>query len=421
MGQQIGANGQAGVAFEVLPPPSNFVGVAQAGGALTAGTYKYYITTLNANGESNVSLEVTVTTSAGNLTAHLTWTAVVGATGYKIYRTAAGGATGTELLLTTLGLVTSFDDVAVGSPAGAFPTFNTATVAGTYTAPTKFFPFMNETLDFQQATKWRRPIRKSADIIGAVAGDAHVEGDIEMEALEDVVPYFLYASRTSVAKTGSSPNFTYTITGTSVALPVRTLSITVERNTGVVFGYVGCVVSSFKFHMDEGTLMFTVSIVGRDEASQSTPTPTFSTTVPFGAGQYSVEIPTATAVFDVDTFEWTCNDNGIPQYRMKNTGRGAQFINLGERQVSLTCERDFDTRADYEAFKALTSQSITITASKGVNNSISLLMPVATKDTYSVALAGQGDLVRASIAYQLPIDGTGKSYQIVIKTQEDLT
>jgi tail tube protein len=421
MAQNIGAGGQCGIAFEVLPPPTNFVGVATAGGALTAGTYKYYITTLNANGESNVSLEVTVTTSAGNLTAHLTWTAVVGATGYKVYRTAAGGATGTELLLTTLGLVTSFDDVAVGAPAGAFPTFNTASVSGTYTAPNKYFPFLNESLKFQQATKWRRPIRKSADIIGAVPGDVHIEGDIEMEALEDVIPYFLYASRTIIVKSGTSPNFTYTVTPTAAALPTRTLSITIERNTGVVFGYVGCIVSSFKFGIDEGTLTFSVSIVGRDEASQATPTPTFTTTVPFGAGQYSVEIPTATPVFDVDTFEWTCDDNGTPQYRMKSTGRGAQFVNFGERQITVTCERDFDTRADYDAFKALTSQSITFAASKGANNSVTLLTPVSIKDTYEVGLSGEGDLVRASIQYQNPIDGTGKSFQITIKTQEDLT
>jgi hypothetical protein len=267
---------------------------------------------------------------------------------------------------------------------------------------------------------WRRPIRKSADIIGAVAGDAHIEGDIEMEALEDVVIYFLYASRTSIAKSGST-NYQYIVTPTPAALPQRTLSITVERNTGVVFGYVGCVVSQYKFTISDGLLMFSASIVGRDEASQSTPVPTFTTTVPFGAGQYSVEIPTATQVFDADTFEWTCNDNAEPQYRLKNTGRGAQFIKYGERNMGLTCERDFDTRADYDAFKALTSQTITITASKGANNSISLLNAVGIKDTYEVGLSGQGDLVRANIAYQFPIDGSGNSYQITLKTQENVS
>lgn len=416
----IGAGGQMGIAHEVLSPPTNFAGAPQAGGALTAGTYKYYITTLNAFGESNVSSEVTVTTAAGNLTAHLTWTAVVGATGYKIYRTAAGGATGTELLLTTLGLVVVYDDVAVGAPAGAFPTFNTALNSGVYVAPTKFFPIMSESLKMIEAHHQRRPIRKSADLIGVVAGNEHTEGDIELEALEDVVIHFLYASRSAIVKSGGPTNWSYAITGTPNAVPTRTLSITVERN-GVIFGYTGCVVGSYKFTINEGTLMFSVSVVGRDEATQAVPVPSFSATVPFGAGQYNVQIPTATQVFDVDTFEWSCEDNAEPQFRMKDTGRGAQFVKFGERAMTLTAERDFITKVDYDAFKSITPQTVTITASKGVNNLITLLTPVSYKDTYEIGLSGQGDLIRASIAYICSIDGSGNSFNITLKTQESVT
>ena len=414
----IGAGGQVGIAFEVLASPV-VAGNPTAGGALTAGTYKYYVTAINANGESNVSNEVTVTTAAGNLTAALTWGAVTGATGYKVYRTAAAGATGTELLIATVGLVLLYNDVAVGAPAGAFPTINTATVPGTYTAPTKFFPIMSESLQHQQATNFRRPIRKTADIVGAVAGDVHTEGDIEMEALEDVVIWFLYATRSAIIKTGTT-NYSYACTPTPAAIPTRTLSITVERN-GVIFGYTGCVVGSFKFSVDNGTLMFSVSVVGQDEATQSLPTPSFSTTVPFGAGQYNIQVPTATQVFDMDTFEWTCEDNATPQFRMKDTGRGAQFINFGERNLSLSCERDFLNKTDYDLYKALTSQSITLVASKGANNSITLLNAVAFKDSYELNLSGQGDLIRATINYQLAIDGSGNSYNITVKTQENIT
>jgi len=63
---------------------------------------------------------------------------------------------------------------------------------------------------------------------------------------------------------------------------------------------------------------------------------------------------------------------------------------------------------------------MTITASKGANNSISMLIPVSTKDTYEVQNSGQGDLVRAAIKYVGVIDGSGKAYQIVIKTQENV-
>lgn len=415
----IGAGGQLGIAFEVIGVPV-LAGSAVSGGALTAGVYKYYLTAINAVGETSISNEITVTTSAGNLTAALTWAAITNATGYKVYRTAAAGITGSELLVTTLGLVTSYNDVAVGAPAGALPTANTAYQAGTYTAPTKFMPMVSEGMKFMQATQYRRVIRKTPDVIGAVPGDAHIEGPISAELLEDVFVYFLYASRYTVIKSGSNPNFVYTFTPSPVAIPPRTLSITVERVGGVVFGYTGCVVKSYKIGISNGMVTFAVDILGRDEASQALPTPTWPTSVPYGVGTHDVEIPTGTQVFDTDTYEFSVDFNGVPQYRLKNTGRGADFIKFGESNTTLTLSRDFVDRVDYDNFKALTSQSITLAGARGVNNSFNITSPVMLKNTYDVNLGGQGDLTRAAIQYQGMIDGSGNSHTIVLKTQENI-
>jgi len=294
------------------------------------------------------------------------------------------------------------------------------TVAGTYVAPTKFFPINSETLKYQQDTKWRRPIRQIVDVLGGVAGNVHVEGDITMEALHDVIPYFHHCSRATVVKTGAGPYvYTYTPTAGAVA-PNKTMSITVVRN-GIVFGYVGVVVSSFKYTIEDGLMMVTFSMVGSDEAVQSSPTPTYTAVGPFGAGSYNVQIPTASQVFDTDTFEFSVDDSAEPQYRLKNTNRGAQFIKFGERSVDLSLERDFFTRTDYDAFKALTSQSITITATQGTNI-WSLTLPVAIKDTYELGLSGQGDLIRAALKYVNVYDtATSKAYNLVITTSESIT
>jgi len=415
----IGAAGIAGLGIEQLTPPVQAaLATAASGGTITAGTYKYMLTAINAVGETNPSNEQTIVTTGSTSTVTVTWATVTGATGYKLYKTAAGGATGTELLYKTVGAVTTDIDTTPGSPAGALPTANTAATPGVYAVPTKFFPFMSESLASVQETIFRRPIRQNADVIGAVPGNFHVEGDIDIEALEDVIVYFIYSSRTLFAKTGTSPNFTYTITPTSAGIPNKTLSLTMVRN-GIVFGFTGMVTSSFVFSIEEGLLKLSISLLGRDEAVASLPTATWPTTTPFGAGQYSVEIPTATPVTDTDSFEFSVEDNAEAQFRLKTPGRGAQFIKYGERTSTLSLERDFDSRADFDAFKAITAQSITLTATKGANNSISMLAPVAIKDTYEIANSGQGDLVRASISYQNVIDGTGKSWQIVVKTQED--
>lgn len=419
MSPGIGAAGILGVALEQLPAPvQSALATAASGGTILAGTYRYVVTAINAAGETTASNEQSITTTGSTSTVTVTWAAVTGATGYKLYKTADGGAAGTELLYKTVGLVTSDIDTSPGTPSGAFPTVNTAADPGVYYAPVKFVPFMSESLTSVQSTIWRRPIRQSADIIGAVPGNFNVEGDISIEGMEDCILYFLFASRYSVVKTGTT-DYTYTFTPTADAIPARTMSITVVRNN-IVFGFTGVVVGSQTFTVEDGILMYNISLIGRDEAVQTTPTPTWPTTVPFGAGQYSIEIPTSTPVLDTDTFEFSIDDSAEAQFRLKSTSRGAQFIKYGERAVTISLERDFESRTDFDAFKALTSQDISIIASKGANNSITLNSPVTIKDTYEVQNSGQGDLVRASIAYNSVINGSGVSHTIVVKSQESV-
>jgi hypothetical protein len=310
-----------------------------------------------------------------------------------------------------------------GTGAQGFLGVALETVAGTYTAPTDFVPIDSESLQYIQETVWRRPIRQSADIVGSVPGNARVEGDLSMEAIESTVALFLHAARTTVVKSGTaSPGFTYTFTGSANAVPSKTMSITVVRN-GIVFGYTGCVVGSFAFTVEDAQLKFNPTILGRDEATQTLPTPTWATgiaTQPYGAGNYSLEVPTGTPITDSDGFEFSVDDSPETQYRLKSTAAAA-FVAFGERTVSASLQRDFENRTDYDAFKALTSSSITLTGTKGVDNSISLVMPASLKDSYEVGLSGQGDLTRASISYMGVLDATGKAYSIVVKTQKDIT
>lgn len=312
--------------------------------------------------------------------------------------------------------------MAVGTGAQGFLGVALETVSGTYEEPTDFIPIESESLGWVQDTVWRRPVRASADIIGAVPGNGRVEGDLGMEAFEDVVAMFLYAGRTTITKTGTTPNFSYEFVGSAVALPNKTLSITVVRN-GVPFGFSGCTMGSFSFTVEDGLLKFNPTIIGRDEASETLPVPTWTTGLqsqPYGAGMYKLEIPTATQIFDADGFDFGVDDSAEAQYRLKDTTRGAQFVSFGERSVTLSLDRDFQSRTEFDAFKALTAQGVTLTATKGTNNSITMNIPAAIKDTYELGLGGQGDLTRASIAYNGVLDALGNAYKITVKTQKDL-
>jgi hypothetical protein len=310
---------------------------------------------------------------------------------------------------------------AFGVGGGGFVGIAFEVTPNVYVAPAKFFPILTESLNRPQATTYRRTLRQNVDAFGAVPGDAHVEGDIEMEALTDAAVYFHRISRATMVKTGAAAPWTYTCTPNAAACPSKTASITIVKN-GSVFAYVGCVVHAFSYTTEDGLLKATYSILGSDEATQSLPTPTFAGQErPFGAGEYSVQIPTAAQVFDVDTFEFAVNDNGEPQYRLKST-RGAQFIKYGEREVTLKVERDFANKTDYDAYKALTSQSITFQATSGIlNEQLTILMDAAIKDSYEVNLSGQGDLVRASINYMCTWDAANqRSYLLTLKADEDI-
>jgi hypothetical protein len=313
--------------------------------------------------------------------------------------------------------------MAVGIHAQGFMGIAHESTQGTYIAPTKFFPIRSETLTYQQDTQWRRVIRGLADNLGAIKGNSHVEGNIVMELMEDALPYFLYASHCSVVKTGTGP-WTYTTTPTHTATGTTKagMSITIVR-AGVTFAYVGCVVSGIEFGVDNGTPIATISIIGMDEATQSLPTyAALATSIPFGADQWNVQIPTASQVFDVSDFSCNVNDNASPQYRLNNNTK-AQFVTFGRREVTLKTTRDFNGRTEYDAFKALTAQSVTVAWSKGASASVTISLPNAIRETYDLdGLSDQGTLHMATVQWQGAYDGTtSKSVQLVVVCNENIT
>jgi len=276
--------------------------------------------------------------------------------------------------------------------------------AGTWLTPAKFIPIRSESLAFAQDTIFTRPIRGVADIVHAVPGNATVEGDIEFEVTHDNLPWFLGAMRGDVVVTGTAPPYIYTFTPNAIgqkSATLTTLSITIVRN-GIVFGYVNCVVGKLEISVDDGILIATVSILASDETVQAAPTASWPTDPPFGAGQYVIEIPTASQVYDVDGFTFSVDDGAEHAYRLRDDGRGAMFTKFGERSTEITVERDFDSRTDYDAFKALTAQAVHFRAEdpSTAANYIDIVCDAAIKDSYEVGLDGQGDLVRASITYQ---------------------
>jgi hypothetical protein len=276
---------------------------------------------------------------------------------------------------------------------------------GTYVAPTKFVPILSESLNSVQSNYERRDIRQVADSLGLVGGDRHIAGDINCCVYPTCEPYFLHASRGAVVKSGTGPwTYVHTPGHTAAFTTGRSLSITVVRN-GIVHGYTGCVVGVREYSQDNKKLTVRYGIVGLGEAVAASPTAVWPTDVPFGAGMYDLEIPTATDVFDIDAFTLTIDDGLVPEFRLYNS-RDARFVRFGERKTTLSLARDYENRTDLDAFKLLTAQAIRLKASNGASADWLVELPVTIKDTYELGLSGQGDLVRASITYTGHYDAT---------------
>jgi hypothetical protein len=292
---------------------------------------------------------------------------------------------------------------------------------GTYVPPTKFFPANSFNFGQTQATIWRRGIRQTVDTYGGVPGNENTAGDVELEFLTDVVPYFLMASRLTVVKTGTTPNFVYTATPANNANAGQTLSIT-ELKNDEVFAYTGVVVSSYTITQNDGIAIYRASLLGGTESSQSTPTPTYSTNPPIGAGQWDIKIPNSTSIFDVGTFEFGVEDNGEPQFRLNNLSRGAQWIKYGERNSTLTIERDFPNRTEFDLYKALTPTTVKISGALNVNNGFDINLPIGIRNTYEIPLGGQGDVIVARQEMQVVYDtATSRAFQVVVRSPEDIT
>jgi hypothetical protein len=304
----------------------------------------------------------------------------------------------------------------------------TEAVYGTFIAPTKWIPIRSESLTKPEDKIYRTNIRGVADRTGAIQGYYHVEGDVEMEVSADIAVYFLYAGRFTPTKTGASAPFTYTFTPAHVAQPSTATTPTTRKSLSLLihrvqrpFGYTGVNVSQYAFRVDNGMLLLTASLFGLEEAQQTLGTPTWGTMPPFGPQHLSLELPTASPRTDIDSLEFTINDNMAAANRIKAGGGRAPSYNLwGEREITLSFEADFDALTDYNAYLAQTQQSMTFKASEdALDNELAFVFAASIRDSYEVNLSSLGDTVRASQELH-GIYGTTDALVITAKTTESI-
>jgi hypothetical protein len=295
---------------------------------------------------------------------------------------------------------------------------------GTFIAPTKWIPIRSESMQVVEDKIYRMNLRGLADRSGAIQGYTHTEGDIVFEVTPDILVYFLYCARTTPAKAAQVYTFipahvAKVSTAASGVTLRRTMSMLIARSARP-FGYVGNAVSQLAFTIDGGVLVCTASMYGTDEAAQTAGTPSYAAQVVSGPGKLTLEYPTATTRADVDTFNFTINDNAVTANRL-NGNRFAAYENWGEREVTAHFEADFDPLTDYTAFRNQTISPIKFSALPVPGTEEFVIVFNATAiDAAPINLAGLGDVNRANIDLHA-FYNTSDAYTITLKTAEVIT
>jgi hypothetical protein len=313
---------------------------------------------------------------------------------------------------------------------------------GTYIAPTIFVPIISESLEYTEDKYLSEQIRQQSIHSEAKPSYYHVEGDIEMEADPNFLPYFLYAGRHIITKTAGPPavyKFVPSSAGTAStaagATTPKTLSITVVRN-GEVFGYVGCTLAGFEFSVDTdtGVLMCTANIFGLGEAVQADPAEAWVAPLLFGADAHRIVLDTAGAAptfagaVDVNHNGLTfgVNFNAEAQNRVR-ADRSASYISFGITEGTVSAEIDFLTRADYDNFKSTNKRAIRMESLIGgatlalATHGVRLQANNYFFDSYSIPLEGMGDLITADTEGRMLGIAGGDAYEVHVKSAAAIT
>ena len=260
----------------------------------------------------------------------------------------------------------------------------------------------------------------------------HIEGDIEFEVDPRYLPYWLYATRHTIAKTGAATPWTYTFAPSSAGSAstaasgnvARSASITIYRNN-VGFGYAGCVVGGLSFEVRDGVLICTASVLGLSEvAPTNAATPAWLDSNLYGADDIAIYLADSSATptfttYDVNFngFTWNVDFNAEAQNRIR-PDRSASYISFGLTDATFDTELDFLDRTDYDNFKATNDRAIRLAAYHpgasatlaASTDGVELTANRYIYETYEIGLSGMGNIIMADTTGRiLGMAGGGQS------------
>ena len=279
---------------------------------------------------------------------------------------------------------------------------------GIYRHPKIFLPLRSENIRTAANVQDLRYLDGGVDISAVKAGDQSLEGAIEMDIFHTYLPHLLEVCRGN--RTFNSNIHTFIPGSLAEPLDRKTFSLTIVKNEEV-FAYTGGRFSSLSMTVANSILQGTFNGMFLNEVPQQALAASardFLALNPFGAGEYHIELPHGTQVFDLDGFTFDVDDSGENNFRLNDVRNAPMFIKYGERSVSLTTQRDFSSRSDYDNYRNINRQSLILRAEhltntrarKSPREFVEIGLPdVYVSDWDTPLSGGQSDLIRSSTTY----------------------
>jgi hypothetical protein len=321
--------------------------------------------------------------------------------------------------------------MSIGLGGGGAIGIKPETVFGTYEDPTIWVPILSESFRYVESRYFSPQLRQQVMVSDVKQGYYHIEGEIRMEVDTTFLPYFLYASRHTVTKTGTGPYVYKAVPNkmAAVASPAKTLSIAAIRND-ILFGYAGCVVGQYEFTIEDGVLILAMNVLGLSENTPTGPyTPSWSNPDLLGADAHAVFVasdygvtPTfAAASNDFNGITMTINHNADAQNRIRKQ-RSASYIAFHETEIGFNTELDFTSKTEYNNFIGTTQRGMKLESTQGAvdyataTDGVKLQLNRFAYETYDVDLPALGDIVMAGATGRgLAVTG-GDAYELHCKS-----
>ena len=254
---------------------------------------------------------------------------------------------------------------------------------GTYTAPTRFYEFLSESLKLEIERVWSTGLRAGRRTHHRWrAGTRSVTGDIQMElAPQDFALIWKHILGAPVTS-GAGP-YTHTFSGPKTT---DTFSFTIqvgrpdEAGTVQPFSYLGCKITQAKLEAKVGDFVkSTFGIYGRDETTaQSLGTAAYDANLaPFIFTDASLSV--ASTDVPVMDFDFTFNPTlATGRHRITATNPGLPKISLanGLAEISGKFTADFANLTQYQRYVNGTEAALVLNFNNGAASQMSITMNV---------------------------------------------